>query len=340
MAYAGARGQTASQLAKTLRLPAESVGVHSGVTAGLKDLPETDTAACQFTLANSLWAQRGYLILEPFRTIMRDQFGAGVNLVDFVTESPAVREQVDSWVAKETHGRILHLIPAGLPDATTRLLLVNAAYFKGQWAVPFRKARTGDAPFRLDTGESVSCRMMHTEAHFGYAENHEVQALSMPYVSHSFSFIVILPAQSKELPRLERGFTLAQFESLLAQMERNAQEDVHKVFVALPRFTCASQLSLGPTLEAMGVRDAFDPERADFSGVNGNRDLYLKAVLQKSSVAVDEAGTEAATATAAFTVLSGASKAFTADHPFLFLIVHKPSGAIMFMGRVSNPLAE
>jgi serpin B len=219
----------------------------------------------------------------------------------------------------------------------TRLVLTNAIYFKGNWASQFKKDRTKNAPFTLSGGERVDVPMMNQTAEFNYMETEDFQGLELPYVDDELSMIIFLPKESDGLNKLEKTLTLENLSNWLIRLRKR------KVIVSVPKFKMTSQFRLAEVLKSMGMTDAFVPDVADFSGMNGKKDLYIFAVIHKAYVDVNEEGTEAAAATGVVvgitSVMPGRIPVFRADHPFLFLIRDNHSGSILFIGRVMNPKA-
>jgi serpin B len=210
--------------------------------------------------------------------------------------------------------------------------LVNAIYFKGLWVTPFYKKLTKDAPFHISAGESVSVPTMHAKAELKYGENDDLRVLEMPYRSNRLSMVILLPKKNDGLAELEKTLTVSGIEQLLQA------GSLQEVNVSLPKFKATSGFDLKKPLEDLGIVDAFSG-KADFSGITDPSDLFIEAALHKAYVAVDEEGTEATAATAV-SFANSASVIFNADHPFLFLIRHNPTGAILFLGRVANPLSN
>jgi len=349
MAYAGARGQTESQIAKVLHFPAV---VNPATESIISLVPDRRHFASEFgeiiknlnnrgqksnyelNVANALWGQKGYDFLEEFLNLVNTGYGGQLNEVDFVRATEAARKTINSWVEKKTNNKIRNLIGKGVLDSMTRLVLTNAIYFKGNWASQFEEDRTQDAPFTLIDGRKIDIPMMNQTAEFGYMETETFQGLNLPYVNNELSMIILLPKERDGLKELEK--TLTQ-ENLSRWISKHRE---HKVVVSIPKFKVTSQFSLASVLKSMGMEDAFSTN-ADFSGINGKRDLFISAVIHKAYVDVDEEGTEAAAATAVTMRLTSVGPTqipvFRADHPFLFLIRDNDSGSILFIGRVMNP---
>jgi len=351
MTYAGARNQTESQMAEVLHFP---VNVNQSTDSSSKSLPDRQQFASTFgnivkdmnkrgqkgayklTVANALWGQKDYGFLEEFLKLIESSYDGRLNEVDFITATETARKTINAWVEKKTNDKIKDLISPGVLDSMTRLVLTNAIYFKGNWARQFKKDRTQDAPFILADGKKIEVAMMNQKAEFGYMKTDTFQALELPYVDDELSMVILLPKKIDALDEFEKTLTTDNLMQWLA--------DIHKceVVVFVPKFKMTSQFSLADVLKSMGMKDAFSSD-ADFSGINGKRDLFISAVIHKAFVEVNEEGTEAAAATGVVMRLTSVGPAtipvFRADHPFLFLIRDNLSGSILFIGRVANPKA-
>ena len=275
----------------------------------------------------------GYAFKPDFTQLLLKTYGAGLNDVDFAQTEQA-RKAINDWVSQQTKDKIKDLIPEGVLSDATRLVLTNAIYFKSNWAEKFEKDVTRDGPFKVSADKSVDVPMMHLTHRFRYMENDELQMLEMPYSRNELSMVILLPKKADGLADIEKNLTAA-----------NIGKEAVSVQVTLPKFKITSAFGVGETLKAMGMTDAFDSKKADFSGMTEKEKLFISAVIHKAFVAVDEEGTEAAAATAVV-MDAGApprqeeSKVFKADHPFAFMIRHNATGAILFTGRVANPKAE
>jgi len=253
--------------------------------------------------------------------------------VNFATDAEGARKTINAWVEKQTRDKIKDLIQPGVLDSLTRLVLTNAIYFKGDWASPFKKDGTKDGDFFAADGQKVAAPMMHQTGHFGYLDGGELQALEMPYKGDALSMVVLLPKAKDGLPALEKKLSATSAVVWIAGLRKQ------QVQVAMPRFTTTAEFMLKETLSAMGMTDAFS-DRADFSGMDGVKDLFISAVIHKAFVDVNEEGTEAAAATAVVMKSTGMPAPpveFRADHPFVFLIRDTRSGCILFVGRMANP---
>jgi len=343
MTYAGARDRTAEQMAAVLHLPAKDAGVHAAFGAFLKDLnaekgPDGKPRGYQLSVANALWGQDGYGFLPEFMKTVKTNYGAGLSEVDFAKDTEGARRTINTWAEKETRDKIKDLIPEGVLDASTRLVLTNAIYFKGDWSVKFKKEDTKDEPFHVSSKKTVDVPMMHRTGEYGYMETEALQLLRLPYAGNELSMIVFLPKSASDLEDAE----LAAVVSLSKNSEGLERLRPREVVVTLPKFKMTAEFELNKSLSAMGMVDAFTGD-ADFSGMDGQKDLLISNVIHKAFVDVNEEGTEAAAATAVVIARMSAPAepeppiVFKADHPFLFLIRHEKSGAILFMGRLADP---
>jgi serpin B len=336
MTYAGARGDTQQQMAQVLHLPSmtqEQLAQAFGEI--IKDLNKRGGGGkYELRVANALWGQQGYKFLPAFTELVEKQYGGMLRTVDFVTAAEQARQTINAWVDRQTNGKIKDLIGPGVLNAMTRLVLTNAIYFKGNWASQFEKDRTRDQPFTLVDGKQVQVPMMNQQARFGYAETDALQALEIPYVGDELSMVVLLPRKTDGIKELQEQLTGENLSKWLGQIGKR------EVIVWMPKFKMTDKFDLSKTLQSMGMTDAFT-QRADFSGMAGNRDLLISAVIHQAYVDINEEGTEAAAATGVTVSLTSVgpqtTPVFRADHPFLFLIRDKPSGSILFLGRAMNP---
>ncbi|MHC4158731.1 MAG: serpin family protein [Planctomycetota bacterium] len=336
MTYAGARGETEKQMARVLHFSLPDERFHTTFGAVLKDLnARGEKGGYELTAANALWPQKGYVFLKEFLELVRTDYGGGLNEVDFVGAAEAARQTINDWVKKETRNKIKELIGPGGLDSLTRLVLTNAIYFKGNWAVQFEEKDTKDAPFYLLNGKKLDVPMMNRTGQFSYMETEDFQGLELPYVDDELSMIILLPKENDGLAELEKRLTQENLSDWLEKLYKR------EVIVSVPKFKMTSQFELNDVLESMGVKNAFMWGAADFSGMDGTKELFISAVIHKAYVDVNEEGTEAAAATGVkmkLTVVGPRERTvFRADHPFLFLIRDNHSGSILFIGRVMNP---
>jgi serpin B len=341
MTYAGARGETRAQMAETLHLNLLARRTHAAINALDLQLERGQAPAGQeekefrLHIVNEIWAQEGYSFLPEYLDLLARNYGAGLRGVDFEEEPQAARRTVNRWVSDQTEGRIEELLPEGAVDSLTRLVLTNAIYFKAAWKYPFEEDLTRERMFYLLDGKEISVPMMQATEHLRYAEGKGYQVVELPYVEEAVSMVVLLP-QEGEFETFESALDPDRLEAILAELERQ------NVNLVMPTFEFDSRHQLSGILADLGMEDAFSPEKADFSGMDGGRSLYIQGVLHKAFVSVDEAGTEAAAATG---VVVGTTSApaepveITVNRPFVFLIRDIPTGSILFVGRVMDPSA-
>lgn len=338
MTYAGAKGETASEMKNVLHLTKEGEPLHGAYGGWMASLNRRgEEGAYQMSVANALWGQSGTRFLDGFLDLTQSAYGAGFKDVDFKTDPETARQTINSWVEEKTMDKIKELLARGTITSQTRLVLTNAIYFKGKWKDEFDEDRTEDAPFILVGGEEVEAPLMRQTHRFGYMENEVFQALSMPYVEDELSMVILLPREKDGIVRLEKTLSWDDLSACMAALRKQEVE------VYVPRFKMTSAFQLNEPLVAMGMVRAFKADLADFSGMTGKRDFFIWAVVHKAFVDVNEEGTEAAAATGitmGLTAVMPEEKpipVFRADHPFLFLIRDNESGGILFMGRVMNP---
>ncbi len=333
IAYEGAKGETAFEMQELFLFP-ENATVRRSSYAALHNMLNNASGDYELSTANALWADKGFGFLPGYIDTARKYYGAEVSNLDFTGQPEESRQTINSWVAEHTNDKIKDLIPQWSINSQTRLVITNAIYFKGEWKTEFDKSDTEDSEFHKTDYESVPVRMMHLsgpKAVFGYFEDDSMQVLDMPYDGDDLSMLVFLPKKNDILPT-EGNLTyqnLQRWRSLLSQKN---------VEVYFPKFTFDTRYFLTSDLGSMGMTTPLSMD-ADFSGMDGKKDLYMTNVIHQAYVAVDEQGTEAAAATG---VMVGATSAaqktvFRADHPFIFIIQDDRTGTILFIGRVEDP---
>lgn len=335
MTFGGARGETEAQMAQTLRFtlaPAQLHPAFAALDAQVKAAGERSNVV--LCMANALWPQRGYGFLDTYLSLISSNYGVSITPVEYA-ESEKARAIINTWVEEKTQGRITNLIGEGVLDALTRLVLTNAVYFKGSWAAPFDPHSTRDAPFWLTPEKAVDVPTMALEAAFRIAVLDGLRILELPYGNGDLSMLLILPDRKDGLANLEETLTAENLRMWVQRLRKT------KVKVLLPRFKMTSTFSLKHALISMGMADAFDMDKADFSGMDGHEQwLYIDAALHKAFVKVNEEGTEAAAATAVIMAAKSVAlntPTFRADHPFAFVIRDAGTGCILFLGRMADP---
>ena len=335
MVYGGASGQTAAQLAQALHIELPTDTFHRAVSELARAL-EAPSDAYDLSVASALWGQKGYPFRSAFLDLMSRYYQVGLHEVDYTSDRTRdeARQAINAWVEEQTQGKIQNLIQPEDLSGLTRLVLTNAIYFKGAWELPFHPDGTGPMPFHLAAGATVDVPTMYQTGDFVYAENETVQVLELPYAGGKLSMVVVLPKDGG-LQALEETIDPHQVQAWLAQGSKREVE------VYLPKFTLKHRVVLNDVLRGLGVVDAFDPARADFSGMAEDPDLHLSQVIHQSFIEVNEEGTEAAAATGigmrTTSLPANPPPVFRADRPFIFLIRDVSSGTILFMGRVADP---
>jgi serpin B len=343
MTYAGARSETAEQMADTLHFLLEQDRLHPAFNWLDAELASRGKGAAgksgegfRLNIVNAIWGQKNYNFLAEFLDVLAENYGAGLRILDFTTETEKSRAAINQWVSDQTEGRIKDLMPSGAINEQTRFVLANAIYFNAAWENPFNKGGTADGPFYLLDGGQVTVPMMRQMEHFGYADGEGYQAVELPYDGNELSMVILLPT-SGNFTAFEEGLQAQQVYDIISRLQPT------NVALTMPKFEFDSEFSLKDTLAGMGMPDAFSPDEADFSGMTGNRELFISYVAHKAFVSVDEAGTEAAAATGVSGGLTWPGPEVTVevtiDHPFIFLIRDIKTGAILFVGRVLNPAA-
>ncbi|NQT32605.1 MAG: serpin family protein [Candidatus Omnitrophica bacterium] len=336
MTYAGARGNTAFQMADVLHVDMSRKDLHVAFSKLIQDLyaaPEED--GYELSVANALWSQSGYDFHEDYTDIIKDYYKAGFEEVDFANNTETARQIINRWVEDKTHYKIKDLIKQGMLTSLTKLVLTNAIYFKGTWMFQFDRENTQALPFTLISGEKVRTPMMHQTADLNYSDSGEYQILEIPYTGDKLSMIVFLPEDASDLIKFEDAFTSKNIKNWILSLRKQ------KVEIFMPKFRIISEFKLSETLKKLGMIDAFSDVSADFSGMTSDSDrLYISDVIHKAFVDVNEKGTEAAAATAVgMRTLSAPmpKPVFRVDHPFIFIIRDIKSSSILFIGKVVDP---
>ncbi|MBN1396301.1 MAG: serpin family protein [Pirellulales bacterium] len=338
MTAEGARGETAEQMCKTLRFPGGNERI-AAIHAGLAELNRRYNAPdlpYELQVANALWGEKSHPFLRSYIDAIEKHYKTGgLFSVDFCRAPEAARLRINDWVEDKTNDKIKDLIAEGQIDSSTRLVLTNAIYFKGDWRDTFDPINTRPRDFSVSAEKKVRVPTMFQEESHLYWEDESLQVLELPYRGRDVSMLIALPRKVDGLPALEQSLSRERIGKWRARL-RPRRVEVH-----LPKFKLETAFELKPTLERLGMKRAF-AAAADFSGIDGERYLMLSAVIHKTFADVNEAGTVAAAATAVTGLATGmpprtTPAVFRADHPFLFMICDKQSGNILFLGRVIKP---
>jgi serpin B len=339
MTYAGARGDTETQIADTLQFYLSQNQLHPAFNSLDQELASRgegakgkDGEGFRLNIVNAIWGQKDYAFLVSFLDTLAENYGAGLRIVDFITETELSRITINDWVSDETEGRIKDLIPQGAINQMTRLVLTNAIYFNAAWQYPFEEDATSPGVFYLLNDDEVTVPMMEQQESFSYLKGDNYQVVELPYDGQELSMVIILPDPG-QFASFEETIEYQKIEDIIESLERR------EVRLRMPKFEFDSSFSLKKALTEMGMPVAFS-DGADFSGMTGKKDLFISDVIHKAFVSVDEAGTEAAAATAVIMELTAMPETpleVTLNRPFIFLIRDIETGAILFVGRVINP---
>ena len=360
MTFAGADGETRREMARVLHFPSDASAVPASFASLQHSLEEMGVKSAEIvkeskrfggpsepitlSIANRLFAQKGYGFRESFLTLVKQNFGAAFEPIDFVHGASGATQHINQWVADQTRDRIRDLIPANALDETTRLVLANALYLKASWADPFSEKATQPEPFHVHGGAPVDVPTMRKEVPFGFAKREGFTAISVPYSGNDLQFLVLVPDDVNGLRALESKLT----EDMLAECAKLGTQE--QVDLHLPKFKFEPPtVALAEKLQALGMKSAFDIPRgsANFDKMASRKPndyLYISNVFHKTFIAVDERGTEAAAATATVmmraTAIAGPKPKpieVKVDRPFVYAIQHVPSRVCLFLGRVTNP---
>ncbi len=334
MTYGGARGEAEAEMAAVLHLAGEQDAVHGAFSHLQTQLNAIqDKGKVQLSIANSLWAQESYPFLDTFLDLTKSRYGAGVRFVDFVGNTEAARVEINTWVEEQTKEKIKDLIKQGMLEPSTVLVLCNAIYFKGDWLNQFKKERTRDADFFVTSEKSIQVPMMNESIIVKFRRFDAFSAIELPYTGNELSMVIFLPEQQDGLAAFEEQLKQ---ETVMAWLDDLSNTRPSEVSISLPRFKTTCEFELSSVLAKMGMSHAFSD--ADFSGMTGQKDLFISKVVHKAFVDVNEEGTEAAAATAVIMDKSFSRPlAFRADHPFVFLIRDNATGSMLFAGRIVDP---
>jgi serine protease inhibitor len=341
MLYGGAGGETASQIAGSLHFTLQADQIHPALNALSLDLAQRPAQSkkvdpknpMQLYLANAVWGQSGYPFEQAYLDLLAVNYGAGVRLVDFAAAPDAAGQQINDWVDRQTQGKIKDILPPSSLDPSTRMLLANAIYFKAAWQEAFVEKLTRDAPFTLLDGSQVQVPTMRTDGEIplqvGSGDGY--QAVALPYKGDLAEMLIILPDQGR-FAEIENGLDAARFAAILQSLQRSASK------LIMPKWEFSVETDLIPVLSALGMPLAFDKNNADFSGITRAERLYVQKALHKAYILVNEAGTEAAAVTAFGVAPASLPQEIRLDRPFIFVIRDVPSGTLLFVGRMVNPL--
>jgi serpin B len=336
MTYAGANTNTAAQMAATLHYDLPANQLHTAFNkldlelASRADDAESNTIPFKLKTANAIFGQDGKTFMQPFLDTLARNYGAGLRVLDFARDPDGSRVTINHWVEDQTNDKIKDLLPEGTITDLTKLVLSNAIYFSAAWSQPFRPEETTDLPFKLADGSMISVPTLHQNWQRNYGAGPGYKAAELTYDGDQLSMVVVIP---DDLATFEASLDSTRVKAIMASLTE------HQLELTLPKFKFDAPLGLKEVLINLGMTDAFDSQLADFSGLDGTRNLYITDVLHKGFVSVDENGTEAAAATAVIVGDASVPEPATlnVDKPFVFFIRDRPTGAILFVGRVVDP---
>lgn len=340
MTYGGARGDTETGMADALKFTLPQTRLHPAFNSVDQTLASrgqgakgTDEKGFRLHIANDIWGQRDFAFQPAYLDLLAQNYGAGLRVIDFIKDAEQARQTINLQVSQETEDKITDLLPEGSVNDLTRLVLTNAVYFNAAWQNQFEKTATAPGDFFLLNGSKISVPVMQQTGSFGYLKGDGFQAVELPYDGRELSMLVILPDQG-------------QFDAFEGKLSGQALENItgnirnKEVDLSMPKFTYRSSFGLGQALTALGMENAFLPGVADFSGMDGQKDLYIQDVVHQAFVAVDENGTEAAAATGVVVGITSIPVEIIKmeiNRPFVFVIRDIGTGTVLFAGRVMNP---
>ena len=340
MTYAGARGETEQQMAEALNFYLSQEQLHHAFNQLDQELASRgegaegkDGEGFRLNIVNDIWGQKDFVFLSDFLDTLAENYGVELRTLDFINAPEESRITINDYISEQTEERIKDLIPEGIIDDITRLVLTNAIYFNAAWEYPFGEGITAEGTFHLLDGGEVTIPMMHQGELLGYTEGDDYQAVELKYDGEELSMVILLP-ESGQFENFEMALDAELLNDIIDNLEKRNVE------LTMPKWDFEASFMMKEVLESLGMPIAFT-DAADFSGMTGERDLYIDNVIHKACVSVDEAGTEAAAASAVIMKITSAPAdpaVVTVDRPFIFLIRDIETGAILFFGRVVNPV--
>lgn len=343
MTHAGARGETAAEIAAVLGMPDDREAIATAAAALREALAAAKGESIKLEIANRLWVQTGKQIEAPFTAILEAKYAAAAGIVDFAARPEDARSEINAWVGEHTAKKIPELLKSGSITAMTRLVLTNAIYMKASWATPFEKSATRPAAFILAGGDAATVPFMNssgrmTAGRVGSGDS-TATVCEIPYDGGQLVMVLVVPEKAAGLPAVLAGMNADWRTTWNAGEPRVRQRPV---ILSLPKWTARKPLGLNGALESLGMKQAFVPGEADLSGMDGTQDLFVSAVVHEGFVEVSEEGTEAAAATAVVVATRSAiipdePLEVKADRPFAWAVVERATGAVLFAGTVTDP---
>lgn len=335
LTYAGAEHATAKQMHDVLNYGPQNGYFHI-LYGDMLDSLSQNNEDFEMNIANAIWVENKLKLLKKYKNTVSKQYRSEFQLLNFIKAPDESRLIINNWVENKTNEKIKDLIPQGVINSDTRMVLTNAVYFNAEWSNMFNEAMTRKDIFHLLDDSETSCDMMYQRHLYPYYRTLTHEILEIPYKGNEYSMLIVLPRTNHGLT--QQAGTL----SLNDIKKHDINKKFEDILVYVPKFKLETNYQLGPILQKMGLVDAFS-DKADFSGISGSKNLLISDAIHKAFIEVDEKKTEAAAATALvmkLTSMAPAQKApidFRADHPFTFMIRHNDSRAIVFMGQVTEP---
>ncbi|MDA3893428.1 MAG: serpin family protein [Salinivirgaceae bacterium] len=333
--YGGAQKNTADQIQTAMHFPVTQSELHKEFSA-LKAALNKKLDSIVLKTANSLWAQKGYTFKPNFLKIANDYYNAPTNYLNFKKNGSRNKalSKINEWVASKTDNQIPEILSKSDVTKETRLVLINAIWFYGEWLSSFDRMKTAKGTFYLSSGEQVT-EFMRKEGKYFYYDDDIIQAIQIPYKGGKQSMTIFLPAKGRGISKLEKNFDRDYLSNIFKDMQMST------VAIRIPKFKSEYSVDLKETLEQMGIVEAFS-DKADFSGMTTKNDLKISKIIHKAKIEVSEKGTKAAAATAVVMVRKTASidqLVFNADHPFLYMIRDNDTGTILFLGKMASVMS-
>jgi len=332
MTYVGAKNNTFDEISNTFHFN-NNIDEFSKDYINLTDFSQREKSDINFHNANSLWIQEGLKLNQQFLNINKQYFSSSLHLTDFVKEPEKSRLNINQWVEKNTNNKITNLIQPSSIDNTTRLVLVNALYFKGSWKDKFNKEKNTKDNFQIDKKDNVKTVFMNRYINSWYYSDKYSQIIDITYSNENISLMIILPKSYKKLRKVEKKLNNEYYSNYTQNREKR------RINLSLPKFNIESEFDLNKTLSELGIKEAFT-EAADFSGITSTEKLYISKVVHKANIAVNEEGTEAAAATAVMmrkTSVLLEDIDFIVNKPFIYILRNNKNNCIYFMGKIINP---
>lgn len=336
MTWAGAGANTAMEMSRVLHFNNQQGNIHEGFKSLFAQLEGvSDPEMTQLAIADALWAQKDYAFLGAYIDLAEEFYGAGIRNLDFT--EPASCEQsrqvINQWVEEHTNHKIVELIGQGMLNPLTRLVITNAIWFNGKWKYPFDEQNTSVGDFKVMKDQTAAVSYMNQQSLFGYYSDNDFQAIALPYKGNEINMLVVLPREQADLQQAGTSLTSTLFYHIVNHLV------VTGIRISVPKFKSETEIHLNKPLQSLGMQEAFSRD-ADFSGMTGNKDLFIDFVIHKAFIDIYEQGTEAAAATGVGMALKSAyiePVEFIADHPFYYFIFHRDTKLILFSGRFVKP---